>query len=56
MAYKLQEAVIDIGVERIMECINEDYSGFANSSIRTMRSHLQATWYKVLARDKTEAK
>ena len=51
-AYVLQEAATDIGVKRIaqlikgqyVERLNEEYFGFANSSIRTMLAHIQPTW------------
>ena len=44
----MQEAVTDIGVERIVEFVkehyvrelNEEYFGFSNSSIRTMLARL----------------
>ena len=51
-AYVLQEAATDIGVKRIaqlikgqyVERLNEEYFGFANSSIRTMLVHIRTTW------------
>ena len=50
--YELQEAATDIRVKRIVKCIkeqyveeiNEEYFGFANSTIIIMLTHLQSTW------------
>ena len=63
-AYQLQEATIDIVVERIVEFneekyvreINKKWCVFINSTILYILTHIQATWCKVLTQDKTEAK
>jgi hypothetical protein len=55
----LQEAVTSIGVQRIIECVeeqyveelNEDYFGHANQMIKTLLNHLRTKWCKVMTKE-----
>ncbi len=59
----LQEAVTSIGVQRIIECVeeqymeelNEDYFGYANQTIKTLLGHLCTKWCKVMTKKRTDA-
>ncbi len=58
----LQEAVINIGVKRIIDCIkeqyvkelNEEYFGYANSTIKSVLHHLRMKWCKIMTRERTD--
>jgi hypothetical protein len=62
-AFDLQEAVTNIGVQRIIDCIeeqyveelNEDYFGYANQMIKSILAHLCTNWYKVMTKECTNA-
>jgi hypothetical protein len=57
--FDLQEAVISIGVQRIIECVEEqyveefkeDYFGYANQTIKTLLDHLHTKWCKVMTKN-----
>ena len=59
--FNLQEAVTNIGVPRIIDCIkeqyieelNKEYFGYANSTIKSVLHPLQTKWYKVMTRERT---
>jgi hypothetical protein len=61
--FDLQEAVTNIGVQRIIDCVkeqyieelNEEYFGYANSNIKTLLYHLRTNWCKVMTRERTDA-
>jgi hypothetical protein len=61
--FDLQEAVINIGVQRIIDCIeeqyvkeiNEEYFGYTNSTIKSMLHHLRTKWCKIMTRECTDA-
>ncbi len=50
--FDLQEAVINIRVQRIIDCVeeqyveelNEEYFGYANSTIKSVLHHLRTKW------------
>ena len=56
--FDLQEAVTSIGVQRIIECVeeqymeelNKDYFGYANQTIKTLLNHLRTKWCKVMTK------
>jgi hypothetical protein len=61
--FDLQEAVTNIGVQRIINSVkeqhikelNEEYFGYANNSIKSVLHHLQTNWCKVMTRECTDA-
>jgi hypothetical protein len=61
--FDLQEAVINIGVQCIIDCVkeqydkelNEEYFGYANSTIKSVLHHLRTKWCKILTRECTDA-
>ncbi len=61
--FKLQEAVTNIGVQRIINSVeeqyakelNEDYFGYANQSIMPLLAHLCLNWCKVMTKERTDA-
>jgi hypothetical protein len=61
--FDLQEAVINIGVQRIIGCIkeqyveelNEEYFGYANSTIKSVLHHLRTKWCKMMTRERMDA-
>ncbi len=61
--FDLQEAVTNIGVQRIIDSIeeqyieelNKEYFGYANSTIKNVLHHLQTNWCKVMTRERTDA-
>jgi hypothetical protein len=54
--FDLQEAVTNIGVQRIINCVkeqyitelNEEYFGYTNSTIKSVLHHLRTNWCKVM--------
>jgi hypothetical protein len=65
-AFDLQEAVTNIGVQRIIDSVeeqyveelNEDYFGYTNQTIKSLLKHLCTNWCKVMTKvcmDATEA-
>ncbi len=61
--FDLQEAVINIGAKRIIDCVeeehaeelNEEYFGYANSTIKLVLHHLRTKWCKIMTRVRTDA-
>jgi hypothetical protein len=61
--FDLQEAVTSIVVQRIIECmeeqyveeLNEDYFGYANQTIKILLNHLHTKWCKVMTKEWTNA-
>mgnify|MGYP006146177255 FL=1 len=61
--FDLQEAVTNFGVQRIInsveeqyiEELNEEYFGYANSTIKSVLHHLRTNWCKVMTRERTDA-
>jgi hypothetical protein len=61
--FKLQEAVTTIGVQHIIDSIeeqyikelNKDYFGYANQTIKTLLTHLRMKWCKVMTKERTNA-
>jgi hypothetical protein len=61
--FDLQEAVTSIGVQHIIECVeeqyveelNKDYCGYANQTIKTLLDHLRTKWCKVMTKEPTNA-
>ncbi len=61
--FDLQEAVINIRVQRIIDCVkeqfvkelNEEYFGYANSTIKSVLHHLHMKWCKIMTRECTNA-
>ncbi len=61
--FDLQEAVTNIGVQRIIDSVkeqyieelNEEYLGYANNTIKNVLHHLQTNWCKVMTRECTDA-
>ncbi len=59
----LQEVVTNIGVQRIInsvkeqyiEELNKEYFGYANNTIKNVLHHLQNNWCKVITRECTDA-
>ncbi len=62
-AFELQEAVTNIGVQCIIDSIeeqyveelNEDYFGYANQTIKSLLAHLHTNWCKVMTKKCTDA-
>jgi hypothetical protein len=62
-AFDLQEAVTNIGVQCIIDSIeeqyaeelNEDYFGYANQTIKSLLKHLCTNWCKVMTKKHTDA-
>jgi hypothetical protein len=54
--FDLQEAVTNIGVQRIINCVeeqyikelNKEYFGYTNSTIKSVLHHLRTNWCKVM--------
>jgi hypothetical protein len=63
VAFDLQEAVTNIGVQHIIdnvedqyvEELNEDYFGYANQAIKLVLAHLRTKWCKVMTKERTDA-
>ena len=63
VAFDLQEAVTNIGVQRIIdnvedqyvEELNGDYFGYANQAIKSVLAHLRTKWCKVMTKERTDA-
>jgi hypothetical protein len=61
--FELQEAVTAIGVqciinsveEQYVEELNKDYFGYANQTIKTLLTHLCTQWCKVMTKERTDA-
>jgi hypothetical protein len=61
--FDLLEAVTNIGVQRIIDCVeeqyveelNEEYFGYANSTIMLVLHHLHTKWCKIMTRERTDA-
>jgi hypothetical protein len=61
--FDLQEVVTDIGVQCIINSIEEqyvkelkeEYFGYANNTITSVLHHLQTNWCKVMTRERTDA-
>jgi hypothetical protein len=61
--FDLQEAVTNIGVQCIIDSVeeeyieelNEEYFGYANNTIKSVLHHLQTNWCKVMTRERTDA-
>jgi hypothetical protein len=61
--FDLQEAIINIGVQCIIDCVeeqhieelNEDYFGYANQMIKSLLAHLHTNWCKVMTKERTDA-
>jgi hypothetical protein len=61
--FDLQEAVTNIGVQQIVdnveeqyiEELNEEYFGYANNTIKGVLCHPQTNWCKVMTRERTDA-
>jgi hypothetical protein len=61
--FVLQEAVINIGVQCIIDCVeeqyveelNEEYFGYANSTIKSVLHHLCTKWCKIMTRERMDA-
>ncbi len=61
--FKLQEAVTTIGVQHIIDSIeeqyvkelNEDYFSYANQNIKKLLAHLRMKWCKVMTKERTNA-
>jgi hypothetical protein len=61
--FDLHEAVTSFEVQRIIDSVeeqyieelNEEYFGYANSTIKSVLHHLQTTWCKVMTRERTDA-
>jgi hypothetical protein len=57
--FDLQEAITNIGVQRIIDSIeeqyvkelNEDYFGYANQMIKSLLKHLCTNWCKVMTKE-----
>jgi hypothetical protein len=62
-AFDLQEAVTNISVQSIIDCVeeqyakelNEDYFGYANQMIKFLLAHLYTNWCKVMTKERTDA-
>ncbi len=61
--FDLQEAITTIGVQRIIDSVeeqyveelNEEYFGYANQTIKTISNHLRTNWCKVMTKERTGA-
>ncbi len=55
--------VINIGVQRIIDCVeeqyakksNEEYFGYTNSTIKSVLHHLRTKWCRIMTRECTDA-
>jgi hypothetical protein len=62
-AFDLQEAVTSIGVQRIIDSIEEqyleelyeDYFGYTNQTIKSLFEHLHTNWCKVMTKERMDA-
>jgi hypothetical protein len=62
-SFDLQEAITNIGVQRIINSVeeqhvdelNEDYFGYANQTIKSLLEHLCTNWCKVMIKERTDA-
>jgi hypothetical protein len=62
-AFDLQEAITNIGVqciidsveEQYVEDLSEDYFGYANQTIKSLLKHLCTNWCKVMTKESTDA-
>ncbi len=62
-AFNLQEAITNIGVqciidsieEQYVEKLNKDYFGYANQRIKSLLEHLCTNWCKVMTKERTDA-
>jgi hypothetical protein len=62
-ALELQEAITNIGLQCIIDCVeeqnvkelNEDYFGYANQTIKSLLAHLCTNWCKVMTKECTDA-
>ena len=63
-AYENQQAVNKIGVEQIVESVEEKYAEqkngehfrYANKTINSMLLHIRTTWYKLFTKEKSDAR
>jgi hypothetical protein len=61
--FELQEAATNIGVQHIIDSVeeqyieelNKDYYGYANQIIKTLLTHLRTKWCKVMTKEHTNA-
>jgi hypothetical protein len=61
--FDLQVVVTDIGVQRIIDSVkeqyieelNKEYFGYANNTIKNVLHHLRTNWCKVMIRERTDA-
>jgi hypothetical protein len=61
--FDLQEVLINIRVQCIIDCIkeqyveelNEQYFGYANSTVKSVLHHLRMKWCKIMTRECTDA-
>jgi hypothetical protein len=61
--FDLQEAVINIGVQCIIDCVKEQYAkelyeeyfGYANSTTKSVLHHLRTKWCKIMTRERMDA-
>jgi hypothetical protein len=61
--FELKEAVTTIGVQRIIDSVeeqyikelNKEYFGYANQTIKTLLTHLHTNWCKVMTKERTNA-
>jgi hypothetical protein len=61
--FDLQEAVINIRVQCIIDCVeeqytkelNEEYFGYANRTIKSVLHHLRTKWCKIMTRECMDA-
>jgi len=62
-AFNLQEAITNIGVQCIIDSVEEqyvkdlteDYFGYANQTIKSLLEHLCTNWCKVMTKECTDA-
>ncbi len=62
-AFDPQEAITNIGVQCIIDSVeeqyvkelNEDYFGYANQRIKSLLEHLRTNWCKVMTMERTDA-
>jgi hypothetical protein len=61
--FDLQEAITTIGVQRIVNSmeeqffkeLNKEYFGYTNQTIKSMLTHLHTNWCKVITKECTDA-
>jgi hypothetical protein len=61
--FELQEAVTTIGVQHIIDSVeeqyikelNKDYFGYTNQTIKMLLTHLHTNWCKVMTKERTHA-